>query len=383
MIKIQNKQLCTGCLTCASVCPKGCISALPDEKGFLYPKVDENLCVNCGLCEKACPVTNLKENYCEKFVFAAKNKNDDLRKTESSGGVFGCIADEVLNKNGVVFGAAFLGDFKSVKHIAVDNKADIEKLYGSKYLQSDIADSFKLAEKYLKNDKYVLFSGTSCQIAGLKAFLKRDYEKLITVDVVCHGVPSPKIWRDYCLKQEEKEKSQITNVVFRDKSSGWSKYSVNVEFSNGKKLCELASKNAYMQGFLSNVYLRDSCYACKFKQNNVLSDITLGDFWGVQNVLPDFYDEKGVSAVIINTLKGRDVFDGVKEKLEVTAVSYESVEKGNPSLVKAVAMPDKTDKFWRDYNNKGFEKALNGCLKTSFLRRAYRYIRRLLKKGKK
>lgn len=384
MIKIDDKSKCCGCSACANVCPKKCIAMLSDEKGFLYPSVNESKCVNCGLCNKICPILNPKSNIEEKRAYAAYNTNNETRKVSSSGGIFGCIANEILNRHGVVFGAAYADNFKSIKHIGVENKEDLPKLYGSKYLQSEIGDSYKSAEAYLKAEREVLFVGTSCQIAGLKAYLRKDYDKLLTVDVICHGTPSPRVWKDYADEKEDEFQSKIVAADFRNKRFGWDKsVLLLLLFANEKEYCALGSKDEYIKGFLMNLYLRESCYKCICKGNNVLSDISLGDFWGIECVLPNFSDNKGTSAIILNTAKGKDFFNNIRHGLVTETVTYDDVLKGNPALVKPVDKPSKSDKFWNVYRKYGLTKAYKKCLKVSFARKCYRFVRRVGSKIKR
>lgn len=376
MIEITDKTKCCGCGACKNVCPKQCIKMFADEKGFLYPTVDESVCVNCGLCNKICPITHGKENDLQKTAYAAYNTDEAVRFASSSGGMFGLLAKKIIEKGGVVFGAAFESDYKSVYHIGVDNLEELPKLYGSKYLQSDTGNSYKEVEKRLQEDRFVLFVGTSCQVVGLKSYLKKDYEKLITVDVICHGVPSPKVWSDYAAIREGEVGAKLNGVAFRDKRCGWSNsVLLLLLFDNGKEAFRLSSKDYYIKGFLSNLYLRDSCYACRFKGKNVLSDISLGDFWGIEKVLPNFSDNKGASAVIINTDKGAEIFDEIKSETVLQSVSYNSVLAGNPALEKSCAKPEKSDKFWSLYQEKGLQYALKKCCKTSLIKRLYLFCR--------
>lgn len=384
MITIKDKSLCAGCSACANICPKKCIEMVADERGFLYPSVKKSECVQCGLCNKICPFLNPKEVKDDKNAYAAYYKDESVRGVSSSGGLFGCLAKEILNENGVVFGAAFADDFKSIKHIGIERKEDLPKLYGSKYLQSVIGDSYKSAENYLKADRLVLFVGTSCQVSGLKAYLRKDYENLLTVDVICHGTPSPRVWKDYADEKENEFQSKIVAADFRNKRFGWDKSVVLLLlFANGKEYCALGSKDDYIKGFLMNLYLRESCYKCVCKGNNVLSDISLGDFWGIESVLPNFSDNKGTSAIILNTTKGKDFFNDIRHGLVTETVTYEDVLKGNPALVKPVEKPSKSDKFWNVYRKYGLTKAYKKCLKVSLARKCYRFVRRIGSKIKR
>lgn len=383
MISIIDKSKCCGCSACANVCSKRCIAMISDEKGFLYPVADESACVNCGLCEKICPILNPKANHEEKLVYAAYNKDEDTRKSSSSGGVFGCLSNEILNRHGVVFGAAYADDFKSIKHIGIKDKEELLRLYGSKYVQSEIGDSYKLAEGYLKAGREVLFAGTSCQISGLKAYLHKDYENLLTVDVICHGTPSPLIWEEYATEREDKFQSKIVAADFRNKRFGWNKSVLLLLFANGKEYCAPGSKDEYIRGFLMNLYLRESCYKCTCKGDNVLSDISLGDFWGIESVLPNFSDNKGASAMILNTEKGKAFFNNIRHNLITEHVTYEDVLRCNPSLVKSVGKPKKSDKFWKIHRKCGLTKAYKECLKVSFAHKCYHFVRRIGSKIKR
>lgn len=377
MINITEKSKCCGCSACANVCQKKCITMISDEKGFLYPYVNKSECVDCGLCNKICPILNPKSNVEEKSAYAAYNRDDETRKVSSSGGIFGCIANEILNKGGVVFGAAYADNFKSIKHIGVESKEDLPKLYGSKYLQSVIGDSYQSAEAYLKTDRKVLFVGTSCQIAGLKAYLRKDYENLLTVDVICHGTPSPRVWKDYADEKEDEFQSKIVAADFRNKRFGWDKSVLLLLFANGAEYCAFGSKDEYIRGFLMNLYLRESCYKCACKGNNVLSDISLGDFWGIESVLPNFNDNKGVSAIILNTANGKNFFNNIRSEMVTETVTYDDVLNGNPALIKPVEKPSKSDKFWNVYLKCGLVKAYKKCLKVSLARKCYRFVRRV------
>lgn len=380
MLKITDKSTCSGCSACANICPKNCITMMADEKGFLYPQTNENECINCGQCEKVCPMLNSFENSGEKITYASYNKDENIREIGSSGGLFGAFADEILSLGGVVFGASFSTDCKSVKHIAVENKDDLKKLYGSKYLQSEIDDSYKLAENYLKQDRFVLFTGTSCQISGLKLYLKKDYEKLVTVDVICHGTPSPKVWGDYATAKESEKKAKGVHAEFRNKRFTWQKSVLLLLLSDGTEYCKLQSDDNYIKGFLSNLYLRPSCYKCLCKGKHVMSDITLGDFWGVESVLPDINVDNGISAVLLNTPKGKNIFEKTRQNLQVFDVKYDDILKCNPSLEHSVAKPNKSDKFWNVYHKQGLIKAYKVCLKDTFIRKCYRFALRIYRK---
>ena len=358
MINILEKENCCGCQACEQRCPTNSITFFEDNEGFLYPKVDTGTCINCSLCENVCPVLNLQKERLPLVVYASKNKDENIRLKSSSGGIFSLLAEKILDEEGVVFGARF-NDKWEVVHDFIEAKDHLHLFRGSKYVQSFIGDTFSQTKNFLNDGRKVLFSGTPCQIAGLKLFLKTDYDNLLTVEIVCHGVPSPMIWRNY-LSELYFSKSQvkkysipqkqlpITNILFRDKKDGWKKYSLTINMENDGQDSTLYSsyykENPYMRGFLHNLYLRPSCYACPSKSFKSGSDISLADYWGIQNVLPEFDDDKGVSLVILLSEKGRKYFSETEtNSIETT---YNNALKGNSSIVKSVDINLKREVFF-------------------------------------
>lgn len=343
MIDIKCKKNCCGCNACVQICPKNCITMIEDREGFLYPQVNRSICISCGLCEKACPILNEKEG---QFLvsYAAYAINDELRKKSSSGAIFSLCAEEVLKQHGVVFGAAFDENFE-VHHIGVDNKEDLRKLQGSKYAQSRIKETYKEVQTYLKSGRIVLYSGVSCQIAGLKNFLGKEYDNLYTIDVLCHGVPSPKVWRAYW-KELEKDFGKGDSVTFRDKTTGWKSYSVRYNFDN-KEYKELASKNTYMRLFLSDICLRPSCHDCKYKSLERPADLTLGDSWGIENYKPHMDDDKGTSVVLVHTDKGHKFFDNIKDKMIYEKAEIDKILPPTSDSRKSVTMHEKREQFFK------------------------------------
>lgn len=320
MINIKDKKDCCGCSACVQRCPKQCISLKEDYEGFLYPEVDKTICIDCGLCEKVCPVLHQGEQRKPLKVYAAKNLDEEIRRQSSSGGVFTLLAEQIIQEGGVVFGARFDENWE-VKHDFTETIEGLAPFRGSKYVQSRIEDNYKKAEEFLKQGRKVLFSGTPCQIAGLKRFLRKEYDNLLTVDFVCHGVPSPGVWRQYlketvalmCDKNSVStdpisiENAHVESISFRDKSSGWKKYSFALTLSatlrsgvkNTVSLCEVYPQNTFMKGFLADLYLRPSCYCCPSKAGKSRSDITIADCWGINNSYPELDDDKGMSLLII------------------------------------------------------------------------------------
>ncbi|NPD90882.1 Coenzyme F420 hydrogenase/dehydrogenase, beta subunit C-terminal domain [Xylanibacter muris] len=325
MIKIVDKGFCCGCQACSQICPKQCISLKEDNEGFLYPIVDESKCINCLLCEKVCPFQNEEVPNVPKKVFGAYNYNEEERKRSSSGGVFILLAKKVLSSGGVVFGAIFDKSW-NVKHVYTESIEGVYPMLQSKYVQSDIGVTYKEVKMFLKAGRKVLYCGTPCQISGLKRFLCKKYDGLLTVDFLCHGVPSPGVWRKYVerelgpfarsatagknsvLSLSLNTVSDLSDIEFRDKTyRGWKKYSFVVRRklpSKGNKNTVLLSDshytNPYMQGFLSDVFLRPSCYKCKCKNGRSRSDLTLGDFWCAEQIDENIDDDKGLSLLLVN-----------------------------------------------------------------------------------
>lgn len=362
MIKIKNVQDCCGCSACAQRCPKQCISMQMDNEGFLYPQVDISKCIDCHLCEKVCPVINQYEARTPLNVYAAKNSDDEVRHQSSSGGIFTLLAEQTIKDGGVVFGACWDKEW-NVKHDCVDNISDLYRFRSSKYLQSVIGDSYLKAEQFLKTGRKVMFTGTPCQIAGIKHFLRKEYDNLLTVEVICHSVPSPGVWQQYLttrLNTLKWEKSDIRNISFRDKKTGWKTYSFVIENENGNILTELSSKNAFMRGFLADLYTRPSCHACPAKQLRSGSDLTLGDFWGIESLMPEIDDDKGVSAIIVNTDKGKQVLHNIN--VELHEVLYNELTTRNPAFVKSFPITPKRTEFFKE-DGSGFEEKIQRLTK--------------------
>lgn len=381
MITIQDKSKCSGCHACSSVCPKDCIKMVSDQEGFLYPLVDAENCVGCSLCEKVCPIlvpSSLADKV-EPVTCAVKNKDNNIREKSSSGGVFTAIAEYILEQGGIVFGAAFNEDF-NVLHVKVDKKEDLEKLRGSKYVQSKIGYAFCETEEALNSGKSVLFTGTPCQIGGLKSFLKRDYEKLYTQDLICHGVPSPSVWRKYLEYLQEKYRSKVIRVTFRNKVKSWKKYSISISFENGQELTEPFTENVYMKAFLRNLCLRPSCYDCKFKGVKRDSDITLADFWGVENILPQMDDDKGTSLVMIHSDKGKKLFQAISSKMQSCEVDAKMAIYENGSAMFSSTLPKTRGKFFARLGKVQFDKLVEKCSRKRLIIRIKNKIKKIIKK---
>lgn len=391
MINIIEKKECCGCSACVQACPKQCISFQSDSEGFFYPRVNEEHCINCGLCEKVCPILNVNEERKPKKVYAAWNEDESIRYSSSSGGVFTALAEEFINQGGVVFGAKFDSEWKVV-HDYVDSIEGLSAFRGSKYVQSDIHDCYRKASVLLKKGVKVLFTGTPCQIAGLRHYLRNDYANLITLDVICHGVPSPMVWSDYLKNLQQRRgllplspkksynsnNTYIEQVSFRDKLNGWKKYDFTINFtSNYNKtnktdkivaspfeksvvFREESRRNVYMLGFLKCFYLRPSCHDCRFRCGKSGSDITLGDFWGIQHIKPELDDDKGISLVLANSKKGEDLIKLTNIKTYIA--NYDEAYYWNHALEQNPSIPPEREYFWNLYNKIGV-KAIKGTLK--------------------
>lgn len=347
---------------------------MEDNQGFFYPHVNKEQCVACGLCEKVCPCNHQSDLRMPLNVYAAINIDESIRLRSSSGGIFSLLAEKILKEGGIVFGARFDKQW-NVVHDYTDNIDGLDVFRGSKYSQSDIGSSYIQTRFWLQHGKKVLFSGTSCQIAGLKKFLSKDYENLFTIDVVCHGVPSPKVWKNY-LTSLSPLPEDITHIDMRNKSRGWSRYSYLIKNGDRTFYDDFASKSLFLQGFTWNLYLRPSCYNCPAKSGKSNSDITLADNWGFKVTSPEFDDEKGISAVIINTEKGNLIFKSLR--LKYKKISLDDFLHYNESYSKSSTLSPYYDQFWNAFPREGIF-AVNKIRKQIKPSIFFRVIRKIMK----
>lgn len=360
MIEILNKENCTGCSACANICPRGCIKMTADSEGFLYPAVNEEMCMDCGLCEKVCPMLHKPKQHEILAVYGAKNKADAVRFTSSSGGMFTLFAEEILKQGGVVVGAAL--DAKlMVRHILVDNAADIVKLRGSKYVQSEIGSVYSEVRKLLRAGRKVLFSGTPCQIAGLKGYLVQSYANLMTIDVVCHGVPSPKVYRKHLEELAQEAGEPVREVRFRDKGRGW-KRGETLFFTEHQRFGASKRKETYMRLFLNNVSIRPSCGDCAFNNKRSLADITIADYWGVDKQFPDFDDDKGVTLVLVNSEAGADLLEQVKPQTELLLTDFVKGAEYNQAVSRSLPLHPKREFFFEQLDRYTLKEMVKYCL---------------------
>lgn len=380
MININNKTNCCGCSACAQACPKKCINMKSDTEGFLYPVAEKTVCINCGLCEKVCPIIN-SENKSETVLsaYAGYINDDTVRLNSSSGGLFTPLAEYVLSRNGVVFGAAF--DSKQrVQHIRVDSEENLYLLRGSKYVQSDINNTYVEAKNDLDNGKLVLFTGTACQIAGLKQYLRKDYSHLFTVDVLCHGTPSPKVWEKYLEEHSKKVGSPVKQIFFRRKYNGWKRFAVELKFYNSAAYLKEFREDTFMRLFLGNICLRPSCHDCKFKTLDRDSDITIGDAWGIDKVIPELDDDKGTSVILVHTEKGQKLLNSISEKLVIKQGNVDELLPPSADSRKSVKIHPSRSEFFEQINK---EKACDELAKkffppTSKIKLLFRKLKKML-----
>lgn len=361
MIDLKDKHDCCGCSACMAVCPTDCISMREDGEGFLYPVTDSGKCINCGLCAKVCPVIHPGPARKPLQCYASRITDPDRLEECASGGAFQAIATKILGKGGAVFGSRFDARHEAV-HDMADNAKDMDAFTGSKYIQSRMEDNFRRVKEILKTGRPVLFTGTPCQVAGLNGFLRHGYENLLTVDLICHGVPSPGVWRKYIEEEGDlfrhgrgKENARMERIRFRDKrNAGWNGYNFTIEFSTGPEESPQPvifsepgkANNLFIKGFLADFYSRPSCYRCPAREFRSGSDITIGDFWGIEKFMHDFDDNKGVSAVLVNTEKGLSFWKSA-DAVRLPA-TYGQIADYNKCLEKSVPENDARKRFFEE-----------------------------------
>ena len=363
MVNITDKSKCTGCTACKQICPHNAIDMQFDECGHSYPNVNYELCVNCGLCEKICPI--LRKDKLPKDVdldslpvFSVFNKDADVRKRSTSGGIFSLIAEYVINKKGRVYASRFDENYH-IFHDCFDSIEQIDPFRGSKYAQSDLKNVFREIRDDLKTGKTVLFVGAPCQVAGLKSFLLKPYENLITCDFVCMGISSPVIWEEYLDAYWSKE--SIKRIFFKDKRDGWHNWKFLVEDTAGEHLT-LGVKDPFFFSYLYHISFRPSCMQCSFRTCRRVSDFTLADCWGIDKVNPLFDDNKGCTALILQSEKAKEIFETIKDFMNVLDYDIKYVKTHNPYITKKIENHFLQPVFYKIYKKNGAKDALNYVL---------------------
>lgn len=391
MERITN--CCMGCKMCEKVCPKKAIRFEDDKEGFWQPLINQKICIDCGLCEQKCPVNcdnlgllvrdgHFLNDFPKCFGVWAKNLRDV--QISSSGGVFSVFARNILKHDGLVFGATYSSDLKSVYHESIDRLEDLDDLRRSKYVQSDVRGTFVEVKEALKNDREVLYVGVTCQIAALRSFLgkKANDKNLLLIDVICHGVPSPKVFRKYIEYISDALEEKVEEFNFRYKPESWSGLLYSKVISKTKIRLKNSNEDFYFQWFLRDYILRESCYHCRFVGKKRISDITIGDFWGVEKNHPDKANHWGVSAVICNTAHGLSRFNEVKDKVEYFETSWEKISEYNPVLMYSVKRPEFRDHAFKDLREKGIEQLIkefeDPSIKLNRLKRTILFIKRIV-----
>lgn len=372
MIIYSDKKDCSGCNACFHICPKNAIEMIEDKKGFKYPEVDDEKCIECNRCVKVCPLKKDLEKVNQIGVYAIKNKNEDIRAKSSSGGFFNELCEYVIERDGYVFGAAYDENF-DVYHMGTNSLKESQKFKGSKYVKSDTNDTYVQVKELLKKDKLVLYSGTPCQIHGLKSYLgKTNQDKLITCDNVCHGTPSPKIFKEYKNELEQKYNSKIKDFTFRYKVNNTTQ-NIYALFKNNETYISNSSIDKYYKLFLDNINLRECCFDCHYSNTDRIADFSMADFWGIEKSIDKFDDGKGVSLVLVNNVKAKDIFNLINDNLIVIESNINDALQTN--LVHPSIPSKNKDRFWNSYIKRGYSYSVNKYTKLPIKTR----LKRLLK----
>lgn len=386
--KVIKKSECCGCFGCLNSCPKNCIQMKDDNEGFWYPEVDYFRCIKCNLCIKNCPALNIhnknEDVLKEAEVIAAYSKDEVLRLDSTSGGIFSEIAKYFIKEKGIVYGAIYNQEHL-VEHYRGTTVEDIDKLRQSKYLQSNIGDIYRKVKEDLINKKKVLFVGTPCHIAALNNYLSKNYDNLTTIDFLCRGINSPEAYKQYLKNLEKKYFSKIKRVIFKNKTYGWHRFSTKIIFENGQEYIQDRYTDSYMRGYLEgNLFMRPSCHECRYKSLPRYADITLGDFWGIEKVRPDLDQDKGTSIFMLNTEKGKKVFESIEERIVFEKMKINDIYLGNTALTQRVLLTKKQQKmreiFFKNYKEKDFE---NLVLELLYQNRIVKFLKKIKSKVKR
>lgn len=356
----QKTNMCIGCGMCMAICPSSAIQMQPDEHGFLHPVVDAAKCTDCGLCARKCPASMPSQVSAHTDILAGYAKDATLLTKSSSGAIFPVLASEIIRRGGIVFGAAFDGNF-NVVHTAAETLSELPALCCSKYVQSRMTDGcYSQVKRALSAGRWVYFSGVPCQVVALKNYLGREYETLVTQDTACHSVPSPLVWDGYKEELEKQHGGKLTAFSFRNKANGWEAYHIRAAFDNGREFTQPAAENPYQRGFIKGLYSRSSCFACKFKGVARCSDITLADYWGVKGIQPKAYNPQGTSLILLHSEKGRALLERCKDRLQ-TCPAAEGALTWNPAVLRPIQKPARYNEFWAEYGQKPFAELVSAC----------------------
>lgn len=363
MIDIKNKKNCTGCFACYNICPVKAIKMVEDKEGFKYPNVDRDKCIKCGICEKVCPVINCTQgngNSKKPTVIAAWSKDNHIRLDSTSGGIFSELARSVYKQHGYVCGAIYNKEWL-VEHYISKDVEDLDNLRSSKYLQSDIKDTYKEAKELLEQGKKVLFSGCPCQIAGLYNYLQnKEYKNLYTCDFICRGVNSPGIFKEYITELEKKYNSKVKKIKFKNKTYGWHNFSIKIDFESGKSYIGRRNEDSFWIGYLKyNAFMRPSCYDCKFKGLPRNGDVTLADFWGIEKINSKLDNDQGTSMILLNSDRGKRLFDQAKDTIQYTEIISDDIFMENACIQKSVDMTEARKKVFENIDKLSYRELSN------------------------
>lgn len=374
MIDKLMPQDCALCGSCVDACPVSAISLRKPYLDFHYPQIDPEACISCGLCEKVCPVLNVSGEapQVQPHVYAARNADLTVRRNSSSGGVFWALAQTILSRGGYVCGAVIDDEFR-VHHSISNQEAEVRRMMGSKYAQSDLTGIYRKTKSLLQDGALVLFTGCACQIASLRSFLGKEYENLILAEIICHGIPSNTMLRIHLDQLEKKYRSKIDTLCFRDKKFGWHRSSVRIRFQNGAVYCVPITDDTYMKGYFGGIILKESCYHCKFKNFRSGSDLTMGDFWGAEAVRKDIDDNTGLSAVLCNSPRGEALLKSCG--LELWEEQLDTVIRFNRNLIGSTKRNSNRDAFYAYAEKNGYSAAMKAKLEE-------RLLPKLRRKGK-
>lgn len=383
----KNKKDCCGCGACINICPKNAISMCEDEYGFTYPKIKKEKCINCGLCKKVCTFRAKRDNNENINNYVAFSENDEIVLKSASGGIFAEIAKDIILNGGIVYGCSMeMVDNKlHAQHIRVDSMEQLNKLQGSKYVQSDCSSVYKFVREDLKNNRLVLFSGTPCQVNSLKSFLQgKNYDNLYLIDIICHGVPSIKMFQDYIAEYEKKNECKVKEFAFRDKTYGWGLF-FKIIYEKKSKIIEKTIpcfESSFYQLFLDSAIYRENCYECPFANSNRVGDLTIGDYWGIKEEHPELTIDvkRGVSCVIVNNKHGEYLVDKFGNEIKKYKSEFEKISKHNHQLKSPSCLKKERDKILNLYKESGFKEVDRYYKRTRFIKNNIKRIRNLKNK---